>query len=190
MPILILYLIKLFVSLGIVFLFYQLVLRRVTFYNANRWYLVGFTALSFIVPFINVTPVVQETGAPPTLIQYIPSIQAYSIGLEEAAACPVPLWSTTWTKWDWLLLVFAAGAGFLFLRFAVRCFSFFRLKSKAKLISAGELNIYQVDKAIIPFSFGNSIFINSAQHTENELREIIRHEFIHVKQKHTFNSRY
>ena len=42
MPILILYLFKLFVSLGIVFLFYQLVLRRVTFYNANRWYLVGF----------------------------------------------------------------------------------------------------------------------------------------------------
>ena len=91
MPILILYLFKLFVSLGIVFLFYQLVLRRVTFYNANRWYLVGFTLLSFIVPFINVTPVVQETGAAPTLIQYIPSIQAYSIGLEEATQCPVPL---------------------------------------------------------------------------------------------------
>jgi Zn-dependent protease with chaperone function len=45
--------------------------------------------------------------------------------------------------------------------------------------------IYQVNENIIPFSFGNSIFINRQLHSEDELREIIRHEFVHVKQKHT-----
>jgi TonB-dependent SusC/RagA subfamily outer membrane receptor len=44
-----------------------------------------------------------------------------------------------------------------------------------------------VNKNIIPFSFGNSIFINQQQHTEEELNEIIRHEFIHVKQQHTID---
>ena len=63
--------------------------------------------------------------------------------------------------------------------------SFRKMMRKAEWIPAEGMNIYQINEAIIPFSFGNSIFINSTQHTENELREIIRHEFIHVKQKHT-----
>ena len=95
MPVLIPYLVKLFLSLGIVFLFYQLVLRKLTFYNANRWYLLVFTFLSFLVPFVNVSPVVQDNQAAGNLIQYIPSVQTYSIGLEEATHCPAPLWSAT-----------------------------------------------------------------------------------------------
>lgn len=187
MPVLIPYLVKLFLSLGIVFLFYQLVLRKLTFYNANRWYLLVFTFLSFLVPFVNVSPVVQDNQAAGNLIQYIPSVQTYSIGLEEATHCPAPLWSATWNKWDWILLLFTIGALFLFLRFIVRCLSFLKLRSRASLIAEGGLNIYHVDEPIIPFSFGNSIFINSSQHSELELREIIRHEFIHVKQRHTLD---
>jgi beta-lactamase regulating signal transducer with metallopeptidase domain len=182
MPILIPYLVKLFISLSIVYLFYQLVLRRLTFYRANRWYLIWFTLISFLVPFINVTPVVEGRSE---VIQYIPLVQQYSIGLEEATHCPMPLWSTSWNKWDWILLLVAIGAGILLLRLIVRCLSFLKFRNKAKLISNNGLKIYQVDESIIPFSFGNSIFINSSQHTEAELSEIIRHEFIHVKQRHT-----
>jgi hypothetical protein len=40
---------------------------------------------------------------------------------------------------------------------------------------------------IIPFSFGNSIYINKQHHTEDELAEIIRHESVHVRQKHTID---
>ena len=32
-----------------------------------------------------------------------------------------------------------------------------------------------------------SVFINSNLHTEDELREIVRHEFVHVRQKHTID---
>jgi hypothetical protein len=47
MPALFLYILKLSISLSIVYLFYHLVLRRLTFYNSNRWYLIGYTLLSF-----------------------------------------------------------------------------------------------------------------------------------------------
>ena len=187
MPLLILYLLKLFISLGVVWLFYHLVLRRLTFYNANRWYLLGFSLLAFFVPFINITPVVNDDAGSAAILQFIPAVQTYSIGLEEATYCPAPLWSASWNKWDWMLLVIGTGALLLMLRFLIRCFSFLRLRSRATLISAEGLKIYHVDDAIIPFSFGNSIFINSQQHTEVELQEIIRHEFIHVKQRHTID---
>ena len=120
MPILIPYLVKLFISLNIIFLFYQLVLRRLTFYNANRWYFIGFTFLAFLAPFIDVTTVVTNNAGAGSLAQYIPAIQAYSIGLADATHCPMPLWSSTWTKWDWLLLCLAIGAGLLLIRFIVR----------------------------------------------------------------------
>ena len=60
MPVLIAYLLKLSVALAAVFLFYQLVLRRLTFYNWNRWYLLLYTAAAFCIPLIDVNPVLEE----------------------------------------------------------------------------------------------------------------------------------
>ena len=49
------------------------------------------------------------------------------------------------------------------------------------------MKLYEVNDPIIPFSFGNSIFINRRQHTEPELQEIIRHEFVYIRQKHSID---
>ena len=59
------------------------------------------------------------------------------------------------------------------------------MMKRAKAIPGDKVNLFQVDENIIPFSFGNSIFINQHLHTAEELQEIIRHEFVHVKQKHS-----
>jgi hypothetical protein len=186
MPLLIQYLFKLFISFAIVYLFYQLVLRKLTFYNWNRWYLLGYTILSFLIPFINITPLLDNNKLDNNaVISFIPSVDVYTTEIERVSSCPVPIWSSIWDKWDWALLVFISGAGFLLLRFFIRCISFFRMRSKAQLISDNGMKLYQVNKNIIPFSFGDSIFINQKLHNEAELREIIRHEFVHVKQKHS-----
>ena len=42
-----------------------------------------------------------------------------------------------------------------------------------------------VEGAIRPFSFGNSIYINPGLHTEKEWSEIILHEYVHIRQKHS-----
>ncbi len=53
MPTMLEYLMKLSVGLAVVGLFYQLFLRRQTFYNWNRWYLLAYSALAFTLPFID-----------------------------------------------------------------------------------------------------------------------------------------
>src|SRR5690606_28434163 len=63
--------------------------------------------------------------------------------------------------------------------------SFRKMRKKAGFVSNNGVSLYQVEEDIIPFSFGNSIFINRNLHTEAELQEIIRHEFVHVKQRHS-----
>jgi len=188
MSLLIQYLVKLSISLSIVWLFYQFILRRLTFYNSNRWYLLGYTLLSFFIPFINISSLIGNTGGTENrIIQFIPSVHQYTTALEEASHCPIPIWSTQYDKWDWTAFALMIGAAILLLRFIIRYISFVRIRHRSELISGDGIKIYQVDKEIIPFSFGNAVFINRNQHSEEELKEIVRHEFVHVKQNHTID---
>ena len=188
MSLLIQYLVKLSISLAIVWLFYQFILRKLTFYNSNRLYLAAYTLLSFFIPIINISPIIgADDGSKNELIQLIPSVHRYTLALEEASVCPVPIWSTSYDKWDWAAFALIIGAAILLLRFVIRYISFIRIRNRSKLISSAGIKIYQVDDSIIPFSFGNAVFINSNLHTEDELREIVRHEFVHVKQNHTID---
>ena len=188
MSILIQYLVKLSISLGIIWLFYQVILRRLTFYNSNRWFLLGYTILSFFIPFINISFILQNGNASANeLIQFIPSVHQYTIALEEASHCPIPIWSTSYDKWDWTAFALMFGAAIMLLRFIIHYISFIRIRNRAELICIDGIKIYQVNKDIIPFSFGHSVFINRNQHSEEELREIVRHEFVHVRQHHTID---
>jgi len=184
MPILFQYLLKLSVSLGIMYLFYQFVLRRLTFYNHNRWYLTGYSLLCFFISFINISPILEKNEVVShEIVTFIPAVEMLTTKVSPDPA--VAKGPGQWTSWSWLLLFLIAGTGILFLRFAFQIISFKRLTGKARLIADNEIKFYQVNENIIPFSFGNSIFINQHLHTETELKEVIRHEFVHVKQRHT-----
>lgn len=176
MPYIAQYLLKLSISLAVVYLFYALVLRRLTFHTWNRWYLLGYSLLAFFIPFVNISPMLEQ-GAwnENTMVQLIPVMGNYEVAKPANAI----------DGWTACLLLLIAGVVFMLVRLLLQYLSFRYIRKSSKLISDGNVKIYQVDKQIIPFSFGRSIFINQDQHSEHELKEIIRHEFIHVKQRHT-----
>jgi beta-lactamase regulating signal transducer with metallopeptidase domain len=176
MPAVFIYLLKLSVSLGVVFLFYQLVLRRLTFYNWNRCYLLVYSLLSFLIPFINISPALQENELNnSTMVQWVPVLYNQSTD------------NPSLSIWNVLSFIVVAGMLLMLIRLLIQLFSFRRMMRKAKLISGDDINLYQVNESIIPFSFGNAVFINRHLHTEKELEEIIRHEFVHVKQRHSID---
>lgn len=178
MPYVAQYLLKLSISLSVVYLFYALVLRRLTFYTWNRWYLLGYSLLAFFIPFVNISPMLEQgTWHDNKVVQLIPVVGNYNMP-ETTASRGVD----GWTIACFLLL---AGAAVMLIRLLIQYASFLRIRRSSQLLSDNIVKIYQVNKHIIPFSFGRSIFINQHQHNEEELREIIRHEFIHVKQRHT-----
>ena len=178
MPLFILYLIKLSISLGFVWAFYQLFLRRLTFYNWNRVFLIGYSSIAFFIPFVNTSPVLEKNELSANkLVQLVPLVQTFASGNENFSI----------GAWDWVLIVFAVGCIVLLVRLAILHLSFVKLRRSAKLLLETPVKLYQIDKDIIPFSFGNSIFINQHQHKEEDLPKIIRHEFVHVKQKHSID---
>ncbi|MGE9314120.1 TonB-dependent receptor plug domain-containing protein [Niabella sp. CJ426] len=180
MPLLIDYILKLNICLAVVYLFYQLFLRRLTFYNWNRWYLLGYTVLSFIIPLIDIMPSLEKRALQQNLmVQWIPAISFAAPGERN--------FFETLTYWDWAVAILILGSLVLLVRFLIRFYSFKKMKAKAQLISGQDTMIYQLDEPITPFSFGNAIFINTELHSGEELEEIIRHEFVHVKQRHTID---
>lgn len=177
MPVLIEYLLKVSIALAIVYLFYQLLLRRLTFYNWNRWYLIGYSFLCFVIPFLNITDFLfRHELEQAQFVQFVP---VYNLKLTETGF--------EWNEWTVSLLLIAIGMLIMGVRMLMQLFSLRKIKAKAKLLNDGEVKLFDVDEHIVPFSFNNGIYINSKLHSETELKEIIRHEFVHVKQRHSLD---
>lgn len=183
MPLLITYLLKLSISLSVVYLFYHFVLQRMTFYNWNRWYLISYTILCFFIPFIDISFVLAENNwNEANIVRWVPAIDNYQGNVSIATDATNSL-----SAWKMISLLLVAGMVIMLIRLLIQLFSFKRMMGKAEFISDEGMKIYQVNEKIIPFSFGNSIFINRHLHSENELQEIILHEFVHVKQRHSID---
>ena len=185
MPLYIIYLLKGSISLAIVWLFYQLLLRRLTFYNWNRWYLLGYSLLSFLIPLINIGPMVEKgTGEEPTVFRYVPVIGNY---VYVAAGPTLPGHAAAIDPWLIVRGVLILGMMALLARMAVRWHSLRRIRRGAQLIEGPGVNIYQVAEPITPFSFGSAIYINGHRHSEKEWEAIILHEYVHIRQRHTID---
>jgi len=175
------YILKLSISLSVVYLFYQLLLRRLTFYTLNRWYLVVYSLLCFVIPFINVFTFIKEPASGQSaFIGYIPAIDEYTKASNQGSAA-----SFNWMQLA--IIVIVIGMAAMITRLLIQYYSLFRIRSKAVLLYDDKVKLYHIDKPVIPFSFGKAIFVNRHQHNEEELKDIIRHEFIHVKQRHSLD---
>lgn len=180
------YLLRLSLSFAVMYLFYAIALRRLTFYNYNRWYLLSYSMLCFIIPLVHISsgqPSVFRSAVTITnnpVVRMIPSITF-------TAPSPAETFHI-WSIYQIILFLFFAGVLLMLIRILFQLLSYKRLTRNAEIISDdGTIKLYQIDKEIVPFSFGNSIFINRDMHDGTSLKEILQHEFVHVKQKHTLD---
>ncbi|MBS1565665.1 MAG: hypothetical protein JST39_14845, partial [Bacteroidetes bacterium] len=193
MPFLFSYLLKLSIAMTAVYLFYQLVLRRLTFYQWNRFYLLGYTLLCFVIPFIKIEKWIGQSAGPDgNLITFIPALDQLH-AMQPVSPAPVTLvaeqaTAPAWGLYDWLGFALLSGTVFMTVRLGILFFSLYRLRRRSVLLGVdGGTELFESADPITPFSFGRSIYINRKSHTEEELRQIMRHEYVHVRQRHTID---
>lgn len=173
------YLLKWSIALGVAYIFYRLVLRPLTFYQWNRRYLVLYSIVAFFIPFINITTYVPQAKLQGMqILKYIPVIN-----IAEETAAP----SNSIDFLLMIILLIATGSVVLLARLLLQWYSLRRIRKTAVRVDYPGANVYHVDEQVIPFSFGNSIYVNTSLHTGHELRDIILHEFVHVRQKHSLD---
>ena len=156
---------------------YWFLLRKDTFFKANRIYLLGGLLLSFVLPVITFTKTVWVNPQPITI-----NTGAYQI-VEVAQTNPAD-------EFSWIpVLVLLYSIGFIIfgLRLALQLVKIQQLKNKSVLVKDDDIIHVQATTQLSPFSFFRNIFYYPKQFSKEELDAIIAHEKIHVHQYHSLD---
>ena len=172
----VLYLIESTVCLSVLFAVYWFFLRRDTFFQVNRFYLMAMILFSILVPLLPIH--LSTTGPTATLI----------ILLDPVLVTPVKVQHTLLEHLQWIeiaAIVYLTGALIFLLRFGLQLFQLYRITRQFGIkINHGQKVVF-VDRGYSPFSFFNLVFINEKMISSGSLSTILEHEKIHIRQFHT-----
>ena len=169
------YLLKASGILALFYVIYQVFLKRDTFFNANRHFLLAGIAAAFLGPMVLITKYIEVTPVPYEMVEALPYAEATSVPA---------------TGIDWFNIAFYAyliGLCFLFIRFIVQLTSLYNICKRGNRIKEDGFVIIETVSNIAPFSFLNTIVYNPKHYSESELRDIISHEKAHCSQRHTLD---
>ena len=164
---------------GAFYITFLLLFQNQKHFVFNRFYLPVSFALSFVIPLITFTTV--------KYIEPILSENANSFAYLATASESIMLPEFVFQWYHYLIgLYILGGAGFLFnlLLGHFKAMNIIRF-SRLKTLFETEVNI--TNKDIHPFSFFNKIVISENTLEHPNLKMIVNHENIHVKEKHTFD---
>ena len=177
---LLIYIIKVNISLILFYLCYKLVFQRDTFWLLRRMYLLLSILFSFAYPLISVEGWLKKQEPIMTAIA--------SIQLDEFIITPSGVEKASiFTVENVLWVVFGLIALFLFLRVCVQLFSIIKRRIKGTKEELQGVSIIRMNEKITPFSFFNWIFINPLLHNRSETAEILEHEQTHARQWHSLD---
>jgi TonB-dependent SusC/RagA subfamily outer membrane receptor len=166
-------LIEINLILSIVYLGYVLFLKNLTFFRWTRFYLLGGMLTGLIYPFLKTQEVVITPAESVNIV--IPNLATVSSQTQS-------LDYGQWAIYAYFVL-FAA----LLIRFGLRFFSLGKIHSDSSESEFNGLAYRNTNARINPFSFWKWIYIHRPNHSEKEMNQILKHEYIHTSQRHSLD---
>ena len=154
-------------------------LRRLTFFTLNRFYLLFALLFAAVYPALPMPALLPAEAMPAVAFRVVEATGSL-------AAPAVPVGPAV----DWAAValgLYAAGAAVLLARLLVQLLSLGRLRRQSRPALVSGLPVRVLAGAVSPFSFGRTIYLNPAQHPAPELAAVLRHEQVHVRQGHTLD---
>ena len=159
---------------------YYLLLRKETFFRANRWFLLAGMVTATVLPIVVFTKVIWVTPQP------MPSFNIQELGnmavIQTAPATPEPF-IINW--WYVAAGAYSIGTAFLLARLVFDFRKVLSLFKGQNIIRQGKYKFIDSKAAKSPFSFFSYIIFNSAALDPGELVGILSHEKVHSRQKHS-----
>ncbi|KAF2337243.1 M56 family metallopeptidase [Flavobacterium daemonense] len=163
-------------SSGLIALFYfsyYFLLRKETFFNSNRWFLLTGLLTSALLPLYVYTKTV-----------WIESTAVLNGSYSETVSIPVK--ESVEIDWNMILIaLYAVGVLALILKFAFDYYNLNSILKGKKIKQQADFKFVDVNENIAPFSYFEYIVYNSSMFTPEELETIIEHEKVHSDQNHT-----
>lgn len=152
-------------------LVYMAALRKETFFELTRWYLVLGLLLSLVLPFF---PVRYEVVRPAVDFQPLTTLMV-------TAAVPA---GQSLTLSDIIRVIYLLGIGVCLIRFVWQVISLYRLRRKGHNLKFEGIKVFKLEKETAPFSFFSTIYVSKTMCGEAELKTVITHEKVHIDERH------
>lgn len=165
-------LIEINLILSIAYLGYIVLLRNLTFFRWTRAYLLGTMLIGLVYPFLKIKQVVYTPAESVNII--IPNIPQVS---------QTPGFDYN----QWTIYIVSAIFLLLSLRFLVRFFSLGKIHFASSNAEFDGREFRNTHNRVNPFSFWKWIYIHRDSHSDFEMRQIVTHEHIHTRERHTFD---
>jgi N-acetylmuramoyl-L-alanine amidase len=178
---------KIVLASGLLYGYYCAFLRNKKFHRYNRFYLLGATFFSFLLPFLNIP--IDLFGSHTNDAALLKTLRAITISQWEEPVTVYPPhtgWLSALSWQNGLLFIYSAGclAGLVMIAKSLIYIRSIRRKYPAKLIAA--TRFYNTGEPGTPFSFFRSIFWNNQLDFNTKTgQQVFRHEWFHVQEKHS-----
>ncbi len=176
------YLLEANIYLAIFYAAYCLLLNNETHYTLNRVYLLLSCILSFTLPVIQVGWL-KPAGEGAALAGLNYTVQLQPVAVSHIAAIrPVSAYHINWPEVLWC--VYIIGIAVMTLLLVIKLFRVVNLTTSGKRMYDNKYQLIDIEDANTAFSFFNYLFIGTKL-TGNDT--IIRHELVHIRQKHSLD---
>ncbi len=166
------------IAFQLVFLIiYDFFLKRETFFQWNRAYLIGTYILSLVLPWIKIEAF--KTTVPEQYVvyqQFLLNMDAVSPTVEKSSQYTISMESA----------VFFCGMILAAFYFGYKLYQIYRLRKSGEVRFFPKFTRVVVKNSELAFSFFKSIFLGDKV-LEKEHESIIQHELVHIEQKHSWD---
>lgn len=173
------YLLKVNIAIALFYMFYRLFFANDTFWKTRRLYLLASIAISFAYPYFSIANWLQNQEPMQALLSNYVQLQEFTV----TPNTDIRFFSIE----NILLISYGFITVLLTVRMLIQLFSILKIKANGHKRRILDVNVIVIDKAITPFSFFGSIYLNPTLHNEHETKQILTHELTHVQQLHSFD---
>ncbi|KIA87964.1 M56 family metallopeptidase [Kaistella jeonii] len=171
------YFAKVILSSGILFLYYRLFLKDKTFHHYNRFYLLAAVMISLLLPLLKVSYFTLEVNSNVYfLIDRLQNISSPNNSNNDFNYIKIGA------------LLTGLVAVFFLAKLVLGLLKIQILKKKFRKENFEGISFYQTNLEEAPFSFFKNLFWKNSIEIHSDLgRQILKHEMVHIEQKHSWD---
>lgn len=180
------YLLESSFCLAVFYLFYYLLLKKETYFQINRLYLIGTAFLSLLIPVVNVdfNSASQFAGAE-TILPFISQVNEMQIGIQQTIAQESNILQISIA--DVINWIYMAGFFFMALKLFSGLFKLFGIINKSPKLKDQDHTLL-ISEDIPAASFFSYIFWKDKHDKSDPIQKtILDHEMVHVRQWHSLD---
>ena len=171
------YIAKVIFTTGVMFLYYKLFLKDKTFHHYNRFYLLAAVLISLVLPLLKVSYFTVEVNN---------NIYLLINGLQNLSSSKELNNDFNYSKTSAVFIGLVAV--FFLAKLMFGLIKIHLLKKKFIKENFEGISFYQTDLEEAPFSFFKSLFWKNSIAFQSDLgRQILKHEMVHIEQKHSWD---